>query len=55
MPKHPDFIKIHARFIKQYGKEKGNDLYFAWLKKKGYDDTKPFPGGKEKKEFRCSV
>ncbi|KKL60911.1 hypothetical protein LCGC14_2200590, partial [marine sediment metagenome] len=25
------------------------------LKKKGYDDTKPFPGGKEKKEFRCSV
>ncbi len=55
MPKHPDFIKIHARFIKQYGKEKGNDLYFAWLKKKGYDDTKPFPKGKEKKEFMCHV
>ncbi len=55
MPKHSDFVKIHARFIKQYGKEKGNSLYFAWLKKKGYDDTKPFPGKKEKKEFMCPI
>jgi len=55
MPKHPDFIKIYGRFIKQYGKEKGKNLYYAWLKKKKYDDTKPFPKGKEKKEFMCAV
>ena len=55
MPKHPDFIKIYSRFIKQYGKEKGKSFYYAWLKKKGYDDTKPFPGGKGKKEFLCPV
>jgi len=55
MPKHADFLKIYGRFIKQYGKEKGKNLYFAWLNKKGYDDTKPFPKGKEKKEFMCSV
>jgi hypothetical protein len=54
MPKHSDFIKIHARFVKQYGK-KGDDMYYAWLNKKGYDDTKPFPKGKEKKEFMCNV
>ncbi len=54
MPKHPDFVKIYNRFKKQY-KSKGESLYFAWLKKKGYDDTKPFPNGKEKKEFMCSV
>jgi len=54
MPKHPDFIKIHARFVKQYGK-KGDSLYYAWLNKKGYDDTKPFPKGKEKKEFQCNI
>ena len=55
MPKHPDFVKIFNRFIKQFGKKRGEELYFAWLKKKGYDDTKPFPGGKEKKEFKCPV
>ena len=50
MPKHPDFQKIYNRFKKQY-KGKGESLYYAWLNKKGYDDTKPFPKGKEKKEF----
>ena len=55
MPKHPDFIKIYTRFVKQYGKEKGDSLYFAWLSKKGYDDTKPFPKSKEKKEFKCKI
>ena len=54
MPKHPDFQKIYNRFVKQY-KERGESLYYAWLKKKGYDDTKPFPKGKEKKEFKCRV
>ncbi len=55
MPKHADFVKIYGRFIKQYGSVKGKEAYFAWLKKKGYDDTKPFPKGKEKKEFMCHV
>jgi len=55
MPKHPDFVKIYKRFIKQYGEEKGKSFYFAFIKKKGYDDTKPFPKGKEKKEFMCAV
>ena len=54
MPKHSDFIKIYKRFTKQYGEEKGKELYYAWLKKKGYDDTKPFPK-KERKEKLCSV
>ncbi len=55
MPKHIDFTKIHARFIKQYGEEKGERLYRAWLSKKGHVDTKPFPKGREKKEFMCRV
>ena len=54
MPKHPDFQKIYNRFKKQY-KGKGESLYYAWLNKKGYDDTKPFPKGKEKKEFQCNI
>ncbi|KKM99109.1 hypothetical protein LCGC14_1151230, partial [marine sediment metagenome] len=55
MPKSSDFQKIYNRFVKQYGPEKGKKLYFAFIKKKGYDDTKPFPKGKEKKEFMCHV
>jgi len=55
MPKHKDFQKIYKRFTSQYGKEKGKELYFAWLNKKGLDDTKPFPKGKEKKEKMCIV
>jgi len=55
MPKHPDFKKIYARFTKQYGAKKGEDLYYAWLNKKGLDDTKPYPKGKEKKEKVCIV
>jgi len=54
MPRHPDFQKIHARFVKQYGKERGESLYYAWLKKKGYAEEKPFPK-KEKKEKQCIV
>jgi len=56
MPKHADFQKIHNRFMKQYGKEKGDSMYYAWLNKHKYDDTKSFPG-KDKKEFErvCRV
>ena len=55
MPMHPDFKKIYGRFVKQYGKEKGKSFYYAWLKKKGYDDTKPFLGAAEKKEMPCKI
>ncbi len=55
MPKHPDFEKIYKRFINSYGEKKGNELYYAWLNKKGFDDTKPYPKGKEKKEKQCIV
>src|SRR3990167_4264482 len=54
MPLHPDFEKIHARFVQQYGDE-GHDRYFAWLKKKGYDDTKPFPKKQGRHERECIV
>jgi len=55
MPKHKDFEKIHNRFIKQYGDKEGQKRYFAWLKSKGYDDTKPLPKKKERKEKFCNV
>lgn len=54
MPKHKDFKKIYARFIKQYGEKKGKEFYYAWINKKGYDDTKPLPK-KERKEKACIV
>ncbi len=56
MPKHPDFVKIHGRFIEQFGEVRGEKLYFAWLNKHNYDDTKPFPKSKnESKEFKCLI
>lgn len=55
MPMHPDYVKIHKRFISQYGPEKGKSFYYAWLNKKGYDDSKAFPHGGEKKELICRV
>lgn len=55
MPKHADFQKIYNRFVKQYGQAKGESLYFAFIKKKGYDDTKPLPKKKERKEKHCIV
>lgn len=55
MPRHEDFQKIHGRFVKQYGQEKGKSNYYAWLSKKGHTEEKAFPKGKEKKEKRCIV
>jgi len=57
MPKHEDFKKIYARFVKQYGDKKGKDLYFAWLSKNKYDDTIALSGQKkkEKKELLCHI
>jgi len=35
---------------KQHGEEKGKQAYYAWLRKTGYDDTKPMTQQKTKKE-----
>ena len=51
MPRHPDFEKIYRQFIKRYGEEKGKRYYYAWLKKLGLDDTKPY-GAQVKEAFR---
>ena len=47
MPLHPDFHKILNNYVKQYGAKKGKSVFYAWLNKHGYDDTKPFPGKKK--------
>ena len=54
MPKHPDFERIHKRFVKQFGTQ-GNSIYSAFIEKKEYDDTKAFPKSREKKEKICSI
>jgi len=47
-PRHPDFEKIYRQFMKRYcGSpneecEKGKQIYYAWLKAHGLDDTKPY-------------
>ena len=47
-PRHPDFERIYRAFMKRYcGSpdeecEKGKRIYYAWLKKLGLDDTKPY-------------
>jgi len=43
MPRHEDFQKIYQNFIEQYGEEEGENNYYAWLNKQGFDDTKPMP------------
>ena len=57
MTKHEDFIKIENRFISQYEGKEGPKLYSAFIIKKGYDDTKPFPKSRlsEKKERMCAI
>jgi len=45
---HSDFSKIKRGMTKQYGKEKGEQVYHSWLNKHGYDDTKPLSEQKSK-------
>jgi len=48
LPRHPDFEKIYRAFMKRYcGSEdneceRGRRIYYAWLKKLGLNDTKPY-------------
>ncbi|MEM3737541.1 MAG: hypothetical protein QXJ75_05610 [Candidatus Bathyarchaeia archaeon] len=50
MPRHTDFEKIYQNFLAQYGEEKGESLYYAWLKKHSLDDTKPLEPQRPKLE-----
>jgi len=52
---HRDFQLIKDRFTKQFGSEKGIEMFSSWIGKKEFDETKPFPGQKEKKEKTCFV
>jgi hypothetical protein len=54
MPLHPDFQKVMDRMMKQYGPDKGKQMFYAWKNKHGYDDTKAFPGKKESAEIRIN-
>ena len=41
MPLHPEFKKILKELQRLHGKEKGERLFYAWINKKGYNETKP--------------
>lgn len=41
MPLHPDFKRIRQSMRSKYGKEKGDEVFWSWLNKKGLDETKP--------------
>lgn len=42
MPMHKDFQKILNQFVARYGKEKGSNLFYAWINRRGLDDSKPY-------------
>jgi len=41
-PLHPDFQKILRQFKKRYGDKQGTSYFYAWVRKMGLDDTKPY-------------
>lgn len=55
MPKHSDFQKVYDRFLKQYGSEKGEKLYYSWANKHKYDDSKPMPNKSKKESVNCII
>lgn len=55
MPRHSDFEKIYQAFMWRYCKgetecDEGKQIYYAWLKKLGLDDTKPYEHPQETRE-----
>ena len=53
MPMHPDFVKILLQFKQRYGDEKGTSLFYAWLNKRGLDDSKPYSNAQLLKKKEC--
>ncbi len=43
MPIHPDWQELYRSFVEQYGKEKGEAVFYAYCKKHSIDYTKPRP------------
>ena len=52
---HKDFQMIKSRFVGQFGEEKGGEMFSSWIGKKEFDESKPLPRSKERKEKYCSV
>jgi hypothetical protein len=53
--RHPDFEKIYQAFMWRYCKgetecDEGKQIYYAWLKKLGLDDSKPYEYPQEIRE-----
>jgi len=53
--RHPDFEKIYQAFMWRYCKgetecDEGKQIYYAWLKKLGLDDSKPYVYPQETRE-----
>ncbi|MGC8850200.1 MAG: hypothetical protein ACP5QI_06985, partial [Candidatus Bathyarchaeia archaeon] len=40
MPMHPDFQKILESFKEEYGEEEGERRFWAWIRSRGYDETR---------------
>lgn len=55
MPMHKDFRKILNNMIKQYGKEKGTQVFWAWVNKHGYDETKSLGSQQRKESFEWTM
>ncbi len=51
MPIHADYKSTYNSMIKQYGKEKGKQVFHSWINKMGYNESKSRPGKNKKKEF----
>jgi len=41
--------------IKQYGEKKGTQVFYAWVNKHGYDETKPLGGQQRKESFEWTM
>jgi len=50
MPLDTSFQKVLDQMTKEYGEEKGKDAFWAWVKKNGYDETKPLDAQKKATE-----
>ena len=55
MPRHSDFERVFRQMVKDYGKKKGEEVYYSWLTKHKYDDTEPMDKQKSKAEGASEV